>query len=198
MCIRDREQAELRQQQAAEETTAQAAEELYDREAAVAYADQWIEERSGDWADYTGSGGNCQNYASQVLYAGGIPMDIQGDYIWKWHDDTVSNRGVAWGRSSSWSGVKQFIDYAAGNTGYGLAAEVDAPYDTGEPGDLIHMGVDSDWRHTVVITQPVSDGSGQVVDYLVDSNTANLQDYPASLYGYTDQILVHILGWNQN
>ena len=192
------EQAELRQQQAAEETTAQAAEEPYDREAAVAYADQWIEERSGDWADYTGSGGNCQNYASQVLYAGGIPMDIQGDYIWKWYDDTVSNRGVAWGRSSSWSGVKQFIDYAAGNTGYGLAAEVDAPYDTGEPGDLIHMGVDSDWRHTVVITQPVSDGSGQVVDYLVDSNTANLQDYPASLYGYTDQILVHSLGWNQN
>ena len=192
------EQAELRQQQAAEETTTQAAGEPYDREAAVAYADQWIEERSGDWADYTGSGGNCQNYASQVLYAGGIPMDIQGDYIWKWYDDTVSNRGVAWGRSSSWSGVKQFIDYAAGNTGYGLAAEVDAPYDTGEPGDLIHMGVDSDWRHTVVITQPVSDGSGQVVDYLVDSNTANLQDYPASLYGYTDQILVHILGWNQN
>lgn len=87
----------------------------------MAYADQWIEERSGDWADYTGSGGNCQNYASQVLYAGGIPMDIQGDYIWKWYDDTVSNRGVAWGRSSSWSGVKQFIDYAAGNTGYGLA-----------------------------------------------------------------------------
>ena len=75
---------------------------------------------------------------------------------------------------------------------------MDAPYDTGEPGDLIHIGVDSDWRHTVVITQPVSDGSGQVVDYLVDSNTAHLQDYPASLYGYTDQILVHILGWNQN
>ena len=145
----------------------------------MAYADRWAEERSGDWADYTGAGVNCQNYASQVLYAGGI-------------------RGVALGRSSSWSGVKQFIDYAAGNTGYGLAAEVDAPYDTGEPGDLIHMGVDSDWRHTVVITQPVSDGSGRVVDYLVDSNTANLQDYPASLYGYTDQILVHILGWNQN
>ena len=170
-------------------------------DAVPGYLEQVVEqaeERSEDWADYTGSGGNCQNYASQVLYAGGIPMDIQGDYIWKWYDDTVSNRGVAWGRSSSWSGVKQFIDYAAGNTGYGLAAEVDAPYDTGEPGDLIHMGVDSDWRHTVVITQPISDGSGQVVDYLVDSNTANLQDYPASLYGYTDQILVHILGWNQN
>lgn len=72
------EQAELRQQQAAEETTAQAAEEPYDREAAVAYADQWIEERSGDWADYTGSGGNCQNYASQVLYAGGIPWTSRG------------------------------------------------------------------------------------------------------------------------
>lgn len=194
-----REQAELRQEETEETSSAdQAADEPYDREAAVAYAHQWVEDRSPDWEDYSEDGGNCQNYASQVLLAGGIPMDIQGEYIWKWYDDTVSNRNTPYGRSSSWSGVKQFMEYAGGNTGYGLAAEVDAPYKSGEPGDLIHMGSDQDWRHTVVIVDTVPGEDGTTADYLVNSNTANLQNYPASLYGYPDLTLVHILGWNQN
>ena len=192
-----REQAELRLEQAEEARPSdRTAEEPYDREAAVAYAHQWVEDRSPDWEDYSQDGGNCQNYASQVLLAGGIPMDIQGNYIWKWYDDTVSNRNTSYGRSSSWSGVKQFMDYASGNTGFGLVAEMNAPYDTGEPGDLIHMGTDQDWRHTVVIVETVEGEDGSTADYLVNSNTANLQNYPASLYGYPDLILVHILGWN--
>ena len=88
------------------------------------------------------------------------------------------------------------MDYASGNTGFGLVAEMNAPYDAGEPGDLIHMGTNQDWRHTVVIVETVAGEDGSTADYLVNSNTANLQNYPASLYGYPDLILVHILGWN--
>lgn len=174
------------------------ADQPYDREAAVAYADAWAELRNDQWEDYTTAGGNCQNYASQVLYAGGIPMDTQGEYLWKWYSDVVSNRPGASGRSSSWSGVNQFMEYAAGNLGgYGLAAEVDAPYFSGEPGDLIHMGADGAWRHTVVIVDTISGEDGQTADYLVDSNTANLRNYPVSLYGYPTALLVHIAGWNE-
>ena len=38
--------------------------------------------------------------------------------------------------------------------------------------------------------------SGETVDYLVVSNTQNLQDYPVSLYGYTQFQLTRIAGWN--
>ncbi|HJA91550.1 MAG TPA: amidase domain-containing protein [Candidatus Eisenbergiella merdipullorum] len=173
------------------------AQNPYDRQAAAAYADRYVDERNDAWPDYAGSGGNCQNYASQVLLAGGIPMDIYGDAVWKWYSDEVSNGPGAQGRSSSWTGVDQFVEYAAANTGYGLTAETEAPYFSGEPGDLLHMGIDGDWGHTVVIASAVTDPQGEVVDYLVDSNTGNLRNYPASLYGYPEIILTRIGGWNE-
>ena len=173
------------------------AQYAYDRQAAAAYADRYVDERNDAWPDYAGSGGNCQNFASQVLLAGGIPMDIYGDAVWKWYSDEVSNSPGAQGRSSSWTGVNQFVEYAAANTGYGLVAETEAPYFSGEPGDLLHMGIDGDWGHTVVIASAVTNGQGEVVDYLVDSNTGNLRNYPASLYGYPEIILTRIGGWTE-
>ena len=173
------------------------AQYAYDRQAAAAYADRYVDERNDAWPDYAGSGGTCQNFASQVLLAGGIPMDIYGDAVWKWYSDEVSNSPGAQGRSSSWTGVNQFVEYAAANTGYGLVAETEAPYFSGEPGDLLHMGIDGDWGHTMVIASAVTNGQGEVVDYLVDSNTGNLRNYPASLYGYPEIILTRIGGWNE-
>ena len=173
------------------------AQYTYDRQAAAAYADRYVEERNDAWPDYAGSGGNCQNFASQVLLAGGIPMDIYGDAVWKWYSDEVSNSPGAQGRSSSWTGVNEFVEYAAANSGYGLVAETEAPYFSGEPGDLLHMGIDGDWGHTVVIASVVTNAQGEVVDYLVDSNTGNLRSYPASLYGYPEIILTRIAGWNE-
>lgn len=173
------------------------AQYAYDRQAAAAYADRYVDERNDAWPDYAGSGGNCQNFASQVLLAGGIPMDIYGDAVWKWYSDEVSNSPGAQGRSSSWTGVNQFVEYAEANTGYGLVAETEAPYFSGEPGDLLHMGIDGDWGHTVVIASAVTNGQGEVVDYLVDSNTGNLRNYPASLYGYPEIILTRIGGWTE-
>lgn len=173
------------------------AQYAYDRQAAAAYANRYVDERNDAWPDYAGSGGNCQNFASQVLLAGGIPMDIYGDAVWKWYSDEVSNSPGAQGRSSSWTGVNQFVEYAAANTGYGLVAETEAPYFSGEPGDLLHMGIDGDWGHTVVIASAVTNGQGEVVDYLVDSNTGNLRNYPASLYGYPEIILTRIGGWTE-
>ena len=173
------------------------AQYAYDRQAAAAYADRYVDERNDAWPDYAGSGGNCQNFASQVLLAGGIPMDIYGDAVWKWYSDEVSNSPGAQGRSSSWTGVNQFVEYAAANTGYSLVAETEAPYFSGEPGDLLHMGIDGDWGHTMVIASAVTNGQGEVVDYLVDSNTGNLRNYPASLYGYPEIILTRIGGWNE-
>ena len=75
-------------------------------------------------------------------------------------------------------------------------AVADAPIHTGQPGDLLHMGMQEDWRHTVVISQAVLDEQGRVQDYLVHSNTGDLLDFPASLYGYTSCSLTKIVGWN--
>ena len=172
------------------------ADHPYDRQAALDYARRYTAARNPAWDDYAGMGGNCQNYVSQCLYAGGIPMDTTGAAVWKWFDGTVANDTTAAGRSSSWSGVDEFLAYAEGNTGYGLAAQTGAPYLTGQPGDLIQMGENGSWRHVVIISQTVTDESGQTIDYLVHSNTSNLENWPASLYGYPQRLLTRIAGWN--
>ena len=48
----------------------------------------------------------------------------------------------------------------------------------------------------VIISQTVTDESGQTIDYLVHSNTSNLENWPASLYGYLQRLLTRIAGWN--
>ncbi len=182
----------------AAEDTELIADHPYDRESALAYSYLYINKRNLDsFADYSDVGGNCQNYVSQCLYAGGIPMDTVGNDVWKWYDLILSNTGSSYGRSSSWTGVDEFVTYAENNTGFGLVAEVGAPYFTGEPGDVLQVGTEGDWRHAVLITDVVVDEDGSVIDYLINSNTSNLENYPASLYGYPEAILTKIIGWNE-
>ncbi len=51
----------------------------YDREAATRYSDQWALGRNKDYFDYTGQGGDCANFVSQCLKAGGLDLSKGGD-----------------------------------------------------------------------------------------------------------------------
>lgn len=164
------------------------AEHAYDREAAVAYAREWAEERNPQWQSYDSLGGNCMNFVSQCLFASGIPMDRSGNARCYWFSDA--------NRAPAWTGVDSFRDYADSNTGYGLSARIGAAFGTGEEGDVILMCDDGDYNHAVIISQVVQDETGETIDYLICSNTGNYRDFPVSAYMYTDQELVKILGWN--
>jgi len=169
----------------------------YDRVGAVGYAREWVGKRKEGFGDYSFVGGNCQNFASQCLYASGIPMDLTGSDVWKYYGEDSDDSRAAYGRSQSWSGIEQFLNYLKNNTGKGIRAVVDAPFYSGQPGDLIYLGMYGEWRHVVVITSLVRDSAGNTVDYLISSNTEDLTDYPVSAYWYTRQMLVHIAGWNE-
>ena len=169
---------------------------IYDRDAAIAYAREWVGKRNPEWFDYADYGGNCQNFASQTLLAGGVPMDTSGESVWKWFSDVPDQSAAASGRSSAWTGAEAFFTYADENGGKGLAAVADADFYTGEPGDLIALGLDEEIRHVVVITAVVRGADGQIVDYLVASNTTDQRDYPVSAYSYTRRRLIKIYGWN--
>ena len=66
-----------------------------------------------------------------------------------------------------------------------------------QSGDLLEMGTEEGWRHTVVIRDLVADETGETVDYLIHSNTNDMKNFPASLYGYPVVILTRIAGWNR-
>ena len=44
----------------------------YDRDAAVAYARRWALSRNPLYYDFEDIGGDCTNFASQYIFAGGI------------------------------------------------------------------------------------------------------------------------------
>ena len=46
----------------------------YNRDAAYGYALQWYNGRNTNFNDYTGSGGNCANFVSQIMIAGGLSL----------------------------------------------------------------------------------------------------------------------------
>ena len=87
------------------------------------------------------------------------------------------------------------MSYVQANIGSGLVGDAAAPYYTGEPGVVIAMGNDH-FRHIVMISEVLTDESGNTADYLICSNTGDLCDFPAGAYYYTYQQLIKIHGWN--
>lgn len=151
----------------------------YDRIAAVQYARQWALGRNPKFKDYENWGGNCTNYISQCVNAGGVPMDPYGDNVmkeWYWYSDT--------NRTPSWTGSQPFFEYFTGNNNdntnnFGVYA-VEASYNELELGDVVQLIKDGKAYHTMIITKVLLDGD-YVYDYLVSQNTYDLLDYPLSL-----------------
>ncbi|MBR4036586.1 MAG: amidase domain-containing protein [Oscillospiraceae bacterium] len=176
------------------------ADTSYNRDAAVSYAQQWWNTRNytGNYLAYDNFGGNCQNFASQCIHAGGIDMDYTGvhDVQWKFYDEDLNNKATARGRSYSWTGVDMFYSYAVNNYADGLVTLTDIDYSYAEKGDIIHVGAYYQWRHALLVTDVLKSGDGTLQDIVVASNTADRWNYPLSAYIYTGARLIHILGQN--
>lgn len=160
----------------------------YDRQAAEEYMRQYDHQRNAQWYAYDDVGGNCMNFGSQVLLAGGIPMDGEGSAKWYWHGQNDLDL--------SWINVGRFYSYARENEGFGLVADPEANYYTGQVGDILILGADGGHNHTTVISGIIRNEAGEPVDYLLCSNTTNYTDFPAGAYYYTSHRLIRIYGWN--
>ena len=160
----------------------------YDRAAAEQYMRQYDHQRNDRWYAYDDVGGNCMNFGSQVLLAGGIPMDEEGGSKWFWRGQNDLDL--------SWINVGRFYSYARENRGYGLVADTEANYYTGGVGDILILGPDGGHNHTTVISGIVRNELGETVDYLLCSNTTNYTNFPAGAYYYTSHRLIKIYGWN--
>lgn len=116
------------------------------------YQDKWWNSRNPRWGDFSNIGGDCTNYVSQVLNAGGAPLDPSGNY--KWYYYTMGNR------SSSWSGVNELRNYLIGNTYTGPEGSYYSGYlENLKIGDLIQLrrAGQNHYYHTLVLCSPGKD-----------------------------------------
>lgn len=156
---------------------------MYNRDKAVEYAKKWALGRNPVFYDYTQIGGDCTNFASQVLYAGYGEMNYKPVYGWYYID---GNR-----KSPSWTGVNELYNFLTSNRGRGpRAAEVGI--DGIEPGDLVQLDFNGDGRfdHTPVI---IDVGEYTPDTVLLAAHTNDSLNRPLSDYDYADVRFLHIL-----
>jgi hypothetical protein len=119
---------------------------------AVEYALRWALSRNPLFPDFAGIGGDCTNFISQCLLAGGATMNPTRDFGWYYY--TPENRAPAW------SGVEFFYDFITGaevfrreNGGSGpYAAEITFA-DGLRVGDVVQLADSAgDFYHTLIIT----------------------------------------------
>jgi len=166
----------------------------YKRKKAVAFAQSHVTTRTKP--DYSNYGGNCQNYASWMLRAGGIPMDWKGKYQWKHYGAYNNYNNTKKGRTASFIVVSSFYKYAKYNRGYGLRASVDVNPYYGEGGDVLQIGKGDYFSHTTVVVGSEKDEEGNIKDILLNSNTMDFINCPMCIYSYSDVRLIKIWGWN--
>jgi hypothetical protein len=177
----------------------------YNREKAALYAKKWTEDgkklrNSPPWGNYdTPQGdGDCTNFVSQCIYAGGIPMDSKGHEYeqWKWYSDTYNPAPVPKGRVAAWTGVDALYKYCKLNKSYGMSAQVGVEWDSIHIGDVVQLGKsENDFFHSVIVSGYVYDENEELKDFLISCHTTDRNDYPLSAYSYPLKRYIHIKGW---
>ncbi|EIT86005.1 hypothetical protein A374_09219 [Fictibacillus macauensis ZFHKF-1] len=132
---------------------------VYDRLAAVRYAETWWNEANPAFRNFDV---NCTNYISQCIYAGGIPMAHTNSRSKGWWF-TQDN----W--SYSWTVANAMRWYLSGGEGILQAREVTSAQHL-LPGDVICYDFDGDgtWEHTAIVT-----GKDSAGEPLVNAHSVN-------------------------
>lgn len=156
---------------------------MYDREKALAYAHRWAFGRNPKYYDFSYIGGDCTNFASQVLYAGYGEMNLKP--VTGWYYKSLNNR------TPSWTGVNELYNFLINNRGSGPKAVKTDIYGI-MLGDLVQLDFDGDGRfdHTPVI---VDTGNYTPDTVLVAAHTNDSDYRPLSTYSYRDIRFLHII-----
>ena len=170
----------------------------YDREAAANYADSYAMSRNWNFPDYES---NCMNFVSQVIHAGGVPIDHEGSYQWKNYGLTENHDNSATGFTYEFIRISFLNRYLANTSDPAqMVVEKDLNFWLGEKGDLGYVGNDGpdydDFPHVVTIVDLVYDENGELIDFLIDGNTNDQYHYPLSASCYIYRKLAKVHGYN--
>lgn len=156
---------------------------MYDREKAVEYAHRWAYFRNPDYYDFSDIGGDCTNFASQVLFAGYNEMNYKR--LYGWYYNNIGDR------TPSWTGVNELYSFLVNNRGAGPKAVV-VPIGGISPGDLVQLDFDGDgvFDHTPVIVD-TGDFTPETVLVAAHSNDSDFR--PLSTYNYNSVRYLHII-----
>lgn len=156
----------------------------YDRTKAVAYAHRWAFDRNPAYYDFSKLGGDCTNFASQVIYSGSGVMNYTP--VMGWYYRNVNDR------SPSWTGVQFLYNFLINNQGIGPFAK-DVDVTRIQPGDIVQLSFNGQtFAHSpvVVFTGPTP----SIDNILVAAHTFNADNRPLNSYNFSKIRFIHIEG----
>lgn len=155
----------------------------YNRENAINYAQKFALGKNPKYYHFEGIGGDCTNFVSQCILAGGAKMNYDKYYGWFYINKD--------NRSPSWTSVKYFERFLLSSSSPGIQAEI-TPIDQLEIGDIIQIRQkEYGFNHTVIISKITID------EIYVCSHSYDALDKPLSSYSYLELKGIHIIGFNE-
>ena len=157
----------------------------YNREAAVDYARKWALSRNPNYYNFDKLGGDCTNFVSQCIHAGGGIMNPTPTFGWYYYS--------AASRSPSWTGVEFLYSFLVRQAAGPGPVGVEVPMDAVKPGDISQFASGKGrYSHSQVI---VSVGKQPSLDnILVCTHTYDSLDRALSTYEYTKMRFIRIEG----
>jgi hypothetical protein len=157
----------------------------YDRVKAVNYAIKWALQHNPKFYDYSNLGGDCTNFASQVVFAGAGVMNFTRVYGWYYINGNE--------KSPSWTGVDYLYQFLVNNRSQGPFAE-NSNISAIQPGDLIQLsfGNQPHFNHSLAVTRLTLPPTMDNID--VATHTPDSLHRKLSSYHWVAIRFIHILG----
>lgn len=147
---------------------------------AISYARKWAFSRNPDYYNFDAIGGDCTNFISQCVYAGGGIMNYTRDV--GWYYNSLSDRAAAW------TGVEQLYRFLMPNRGAGPFAET-VPLNAARAGDIIQLGsADGAFYHSCLVV-----GTVNGIPHIA-AHTNDAYDLPLTAYSFDRSRCIHIIG----
>lgn len=155
---------------------------VYDRDTAVAYARKWAFGRNPAYYYFGGIGGDCTNFISQCIKAGGAPENFTKDT--GWYYISPSNRAAAW------TSVEYLYRFLIRQEKIGPKGKV-VPIKDVQIGDVIQLAFEPNkYSHSLLVVKTGKVPTPQNV--LIATHSDSALDRPLSSYSYVSFRCIHI------
>ena len=150
-----------------------------DTAAEVEYARRWAFSHNPAFENFEYLGGDCTNFISQCLYAGGAVMNYTRDTGWYYL--SLNDRAAAW------TGVEYFGRFILNNKGIGPFGREVPLYDV-SIGDVIQLGTGELFYHSLLVVD-IRGGTPYIA-----AHTSAAFDRPLTSYFYKTARCLKIIG----
>lgn len=156
----------------------------YNRKKAAEYAHKWAFSRNPAYYDYEKIGGDCTNFVSQCLFAGGGVMNYSPTYGWYYID---ANK-----KAPAWTGTVYLNNFLTRKSDIKGPRAENVKIGDVQVGDVVQLVVvGEEFHHSTIVVSVKPPFSPE--DILVAAHSFDADYRPISAYNYKKARFLHII-----